>query len=430
MPAKSAKPAMPEKTAQALALATAARTARASIATASGEQKNAALLTLATLLDKKRNSIQTANQRDLKAGKTAGLSPALLDRLTLTPARIDGMIDGVRQIAALPDPVGILQDGWVRPNGLRLSRVRVPLGTVLILFESRPNVTIDAAALCLKSGNAAILRGGREAIHTNTALGNLLRQALRASNLPQDTVQVVRSTDRALVPALLALDSHIDVVVPRGGRGLIEAVLEHARMPVLKHLDGICHVYVDAAADVEMAHAIALNAKTQRPGVCNAMETLLVHKGIAKTFLPPCMRAMRKAGVTLRGDAAARRLCRGIAMEPATEEDWRTEYLDLVLSVRVVADAEEAIAHINTYGSGHTDALVTQDIDTATRFKKAVESASVMVNASTRWADGFEYGLGAEIGISTDKLHARGPVGLEGLTTYKWIVEGDGQCRG
>lgn len=420
---------MPDMATQARTLAQAARTARATIATASGEQKNTVLLTLATLLDKKRAHIQTANRRDLKAGKDAGLSPALLDRLTLSPARIDGMIDGVRQIAALPDPVGILQDGWVRPNGLRLSRVRVPLGTVLILFESRPNVTIDAAALCLKSGNAAILRGGREAIHTNTLLGNLLQQALRASHLPEDTVQVVRSTDRALVPELLSLDGHIDVVVPRGGRGLIEAVLEHARMPVLKHLDGICHVYVDAGADPEMAHAIALNAKTQRPGVCNAMETLLVHKGIAKTFLPACMRSMRKAGVTLRGDAATRRLCKGIAMASATEEDWDTEYLDLILSVRVVEDLEEAITHINTHGSGHTDAIVTRDIDAATRFKKAVESASVMVNASTRWADGFEYGLGAEIGISTDKLHARGPVGLEGLTTYKWIVEGDGQCR-
>lgn len=413
----------------ALQLAAAAREAAPAIACANSAQKNGALAALARKLQSNAKSIIKANAKDLKAAKEAGLSDAMIDRLKIDNKRIEGMIAGVQQIAVLPDPVGATIDGKVRPNGLRLSRMRVPLGVGLIIFESRPNVTIDAASLCLKSGNSVILRGGKEAINTNLALGRCLRDALKSVDLPPECVQVVKTTDRAILPELLTMNRHIDFVIPRGGKGLIKAIMEHSTIPIIKHLDGICHVYVDIAADHEMAKSIAINAKTHRPGVCNAMETLLVHKGVARKFLPPLVKELRKLKVEVRGDATVKSVCKGIAVKEATPDDWATEYLDLTLSIAVVSNIDQAIQHINTYGSHHTDAIITQDIDAATRFKHEVDSSSVMVNASTRFADGFEYGLGAEIGISTDKLHARGPVGLEGLTTYKWIVEGEGQIR-
>ncbi len=406
-----------------------ARAASAVIATADGELKDRLLADTGERLLRNAKVLMDANAHDLAAGREAGLSAAMLDRLTLNEARIEKMVAGLEQVRALRDPVWSVLDGWTRPNGLRLRRVRVPLGVALIIFESRPNVTIDAASLCLKSGNACVLRGGKEAISTNRALGGVLAEALEAADLPPACVQVVETTDRALVPALLGQEETIDLVIPRGGKGLIRTVMEHARMPILKHLDGICHVYVDAAADPDTARAIALNAKVQRPGVCNAMETLLVHRGIAKAFLPEGLAALREAGVELRVDDEVRRLADGIPCSPVTEEDFRTEYLDLVLNVAVVDDLDGAIRHINTYGSHHTDAIVTGDLAAADRFQREVDSSSVIVNASTRFSDGFEYGLGAEIGISTDKFHARGPVGLEGLTTYKWIVEGTGQVR-
>lgn len=415
--------------AEALQYAAAARESAPALARTDGGTRNAILSAVAERLQGSVKRIQTANAKDLEAGCEAGLSKAMLDRLRLDRKRMEAMVLGVRQVAALPDPVGAVIDGWARPNGLRLSRVRVPLGVVLMIFESRPNVTVDAASLCIKSGNAVILRGGKEARHTNQALARVLRDALKSVGLPTDTVQVVKQIDRGLVPELLRLNDHIDVVIPRGGKGLIEAVMEHARIPVIKHLDGICHVYVDAAADPTAARRIAMNAKTQRPGVCNAMETLLVHEAIAEQFLPECLAELAGAGVELRGDAATIRLCDGLPVAKATEDDWATEYLDLILSVAVVEDLDHAIRHINNYGSHHTDAIVTRDLDAATRFRREVDSSSVMVNASTRFSDGSEYGLGAEIGISTDKLHVRGPVGLDGLTTYKWIVEGDGQIR-
>jgi glutamate-5-semialdehyde dehydrogenase len=415
---------------EALQLATTAREASPALANATSGAKNAALAALATKLQHSAKSIFSANAKDLKLAKESGLAPAMIDRLTITKKRLDEMIAGVQQVAMLADPVGAVIDGWTRPNGLRLSRVRVPLGVALIIFESRPNVTIDAAALCLKSGNAAILRGGKEAVFTNQALGRCLQAALTEAGLPAEALQVVKNTDRSLVQELLHMDRHINVVIPRGGRGLIEAIIDNSRIPVIKHLDGICHIYVDTEADFEMAQKIIMNAKVQRPGVCNALETLLVHKNIARKFLPPCLRELRKAGVELRADKITRNICKGIRTVEANEEDWGTEYLDLILSIGVVSNLDQAIQHINNYGSHHTDAIITQDVYAANRFKREVDSASVMVNASTRFADGFEYGLGAEIGISTDKLHARGPVGLEGMTTYKWLVEGEGQIRG
>ncbi|MBN2711793.1 MAG: glutamate-5-semialdehyde dehydrogenase [Planctomycetes bacterium] len=420
---------MSELHGQAVRLAASAKESAPALARAEGGLKNAALSAAADRLISNTKSILNANAKDLKAGKKVGLSDAMLDRLKLDKSRIEKMVQGLRQVAALPDPIGGVIDGWKQPNGLRLHRTRVPLGVVLIIFESRPNVTIDAAALCIKSGNAAILRGGKEAVHTNKALGRVLASALEEVGLPDEAVQVVESTDRALVPELLSLSNYIDVVVPRGGKGLIQAVMEHSRIPVIKHLDGICHVYIDSAADLDMARSIAINAKVQRPGVCNAMETLIVHKSVAAKFLPECLKALKKEGVEIRGDAEVVKLAKGVKVKLATEEDWGTEYLDLILSVTVVNDIDHAIRHINAYGSHHTDAIITRDFNAATRFKREVDSSSIMVNASTRFSDGFEYGLGAEIGISTDKLHARGPVGLEGLTTYKWIVEGEGQIR-
>lgn len=412
-----------------LQLASTARESSKALATASSGQKNAVLATLAKKLRSNSASIIKANKKDLEAGKKAKLSNAMLDRLRIDNKRLESMIHGVEQVAMLEDPVGEVIDGSVRPNGLRLSRIRVPLGVTLIIFESRPNVTIDAAILCIKSGNASILRGGKEAINTNLALGKCINAALKKEGLPSEAVQVIKSTDRDLVPELLKMDKFIDVVIPRGGKGLVKAVTEHSKIPIIKHLDGICHIYVDSDADMEMAKNIVINAKTQRPGVCNAAETLLIHKDIAERFLPIVTKALQSKGVEIRGDETTRSIVKRPAIKQANAEDWQTEYLDLIISVAIVNDISKAIYHINNFGSHHSDAIITQNIDAARQFKLEVNSSSVFVNASTRFADGYEYGLGAEIGISTDKIHARGPVGLVGLTTYKWIVEGDGQIR-
>ncbi len=390
-------------------------------------QKNAALYALADRLEASQEQLREANARDLALGREQGLSDALMDRLELTPARIAAMATGVREVAALADPVGEISDLRYRPSGIQVGRMRVPLGVIGIIYESRPNVTADASVLCLKAGNAAILRGGREAYHSNHAIAQCIRQALAGADLPADAVQVLATTDRAAVGALVALSEYVDVIVPRGGRGLIEFVSEHARVPVLKHLDGVCHVYVDEQADPEKALAIAVNAKTQRYGTCNTMETLLVAEPVAEAFLPSLAVRMRHAEVELRGCARTRELVPDAVA--ASEEDWYAEYLGPVLAVRVVNGIDEAIDHIHAYGSGHTDAIVTEHWGRARRFLRQVDSSSVMVNASTRFADGFEYGLGAEIGISTSKLHARGPVGLEGLTSQKYVVLGDGQTR-
>ncbi|MDE9399288.1 glutamate-5-semialdehyde dehydrogenase, partial [Pseudomonas aeruginosa] len=369
-----------------------------------------------------------ANEQDLTAGRANGLEPAMLDRLALTPARIDDMIEGLRQVATLPDPIGEIRDMRYVPSGIQIGKMRVPLGVVGIIYESRPNVTIDAASLCLKSGNATILRGGSEAIHSNQAIARCIQQGLAEAGLPAAAVQVVETTDRAAVGALISMPEYVDVIVPRGGKGLIERISREAKVPVIKHLDGICHVYIDVAADLDKAIRVADNAKTQRYAPCNTMETLLVHAGIAERVLPPLATIYREKGVELRGDAATRALLGADVLE-ATEEDWRTEYNAPILSIRIVDGLDAAIEHINTYGSQHTDAIITENFSDARRFLAEVDSASVMVNASTRFADGFEYGLGAEIGISTDKLHARGPVGLEGLTSEKYVVFGDGHVR-
>ncbi len=403
-----------------------ARAASRLIAKAPTALKNQALLAIADALDKSRITLVAENQKDLVAGKANGLDAAMLDRLTLKPATIDGMIEGLKQVAALPDPCGAITDMSYRPSGIQVGKMRVPLGVVGIIYESRPNVTIDAASLCLKSGNAAILRGGSEAIHSNRAIAACLQAGLKAAGLPAEVVQVVETTDRAAVGELIAMPQFVDVIVPRGGKGLIERISNDARVPVIKHLDGICHVYIDDKADLEKAFKVALNAKTHRYGVCNAMETLLVNEAVAAQILPRLAAAYGEKAVELRGCDKTRDL---ISALPATEEDWSTEYLAPILSIKLVAGLDEAIAHINTYSSQHTDAIVTEDYTRARRFIGEVDSSSVMVNASTRFADGFEYGLGAEIGISTDKIHARGPVGLEGLTSQKWVVFGDGHIR-
>ncbi|MGP6267673.1 glutamate-5-semialdehyde dehydrogenase [Pseudomonas paraeruginosa] len=386
------------------------------------------LLAAADALDAARAELSHANEQDLAAGRANGLEPAMLDRLALTPARIDDMIEGLRQVATLPDPIGEIRDMRYVPSGIQIGKMRVPLGVVGIIYESRPNVTIDAASLCLKSGNATILRGGSEAIHSNQAIARCIQQGLAEAGLPAAAVQVVETTDRAAVGALISMPEYVDVIVPRGGKGLIERISREARVPVIKHLDGICHVYIDVAADLDKAIRVADNAKTQRYAPCNTMETLLVHAGIAERVLPPLAAIYREKGVELRGDAATRALLGADVLE-ATEEDWRTEYNAPILSIRIVDGLGAAIEHINTYGSQHTDAIITENFSDARRFLAEVDSASVMVNASTRFADGFEYGLGAEIGISTDKLHARGPVGLEGLTSEKYVVFGDGHVR-
>ncbi|MGG2821676.1 glutamate-5-semialdehyde dehydrogenase [Pseudomonas aeruginosa] len=405
-----------------------ARAASRLLARAATAQKNRALLAAADALDAARAELSHANEQDLAAGRANGLEPAMPDRLALTPARIDDMIEGLRQVATLPDPIGEIRDMRYVPSGIQIGKMRVPLGVVGIIYESRPNVTIDAASLCLKSGNATILRGGSEAIHSNQAIARCIQQGLAEAGLPAAAVQVVETTDRAAVGALISMPEYVDVIVPRGGKGLIERISREAKVPVIKHLDGICHVYIDVAADLDKAIRVADNAKTQRYAPCNTMETLLVHAGIAEQVLPPLATIYREKGVELRGDAATRALLGADVLE-ATEEDWRTEYNAPILSIRIVDGLDAAIEHINTYGSQHTDAIITENFSDARRFLAEVDSASVMVNASTRFADGFEYGLGAEIGISTDKLHARGPVGLEGLTSEKYVVFGDGHVR-
>jgi glutamate-5-semialdehyde dehydrogenase len=413
-------------------LATTARQAAAALATTRGAQRDDALLAAAAAVRDSADALQTANAQDLERSEEFGLNEAMQDRLRLDGKRIDKIASALEAIAAQPDPVGQTLAGYNRPNGLRIEKRRVPIGVVGIIFESRPNVTADAGGLCLKSGNACILRGGKEAIHSNLAIAAALREGLTRANLPTRAITVLESTDRDLVPALATAEGLIDVIIPRGGEGLIRAVTQAATIPVIKHYDGICHVYAHRDADLRLAEAIALNAKCQRPGVCNAMETLLVDEAIAPALLPDLAKKFLVAGVELRVDTPAAAILAKHQIGPCTqanELDWRTEYLDLILAVRVVADIEEAIGHINTFGSGHTDAIVTDNLEAAERFTAAVDSASVMVNASTRFSDGGEYGLGAEIGISTDKLHARGPMGAEDLTTTKWIVTGSGHVR-
>jgi len=389
--------------------------------------KNAALYAIADAIVADRARLVAENRKDLAAGKLRGLDAALLDRLELTDARIEAMAEGLRQIAALADPVGAVSDLNYRPSGIQVGRMRVPLGVIGIIYESRPNVTADAAGLCLKSGNACILRGGSEALHSNQALAGCIKQGLEQAGLPATAVQVVATTDRAAVGELLKLEGFVDVIVPRGGKGLIERISRESRIPVIKHLHGVCHTYIDDQADIDKAVKVAFNAKTQRYGTCNTMETLLVAEGVAERVLPLLGRMYRDAGVELRGCERSRQILNDI--NAAQDSDWDEEYLAPILSVRVVADLDAAIDHIEKFGSRHTDVIVSENITRARRFLREVDSSSVMVNASSRFADGFEYGLGAEIGISTDKLHARGPVGLEGLTTLKFIVLGDGHIR-
>ena len=404
-----------------------ARKAAQIISRTDSVKKNDALLKIADIINSNQAFIISENKKDLDAGKQNGLDLASLDRLTLTPVAINSMIEGLKQVAALPDPVGEISDLCYRPSGIQVGQMRVPLGVIGIIYESRPNVTIDAAALCLKSGNACILRGGSEAIHSNLAIASCITKGLEETGLPVETVQIVATSDRSAVGELITMKKHVDIIVPRGGKSLIERISKEATIPVIKHLDGICHVYIDDKADLDKAINIAVNAKTHRYGVCNAMETLLVAEGIATKVLPLLSDIYLKKGVELRG---CLKTCSLITQcSRATEEDWQTEYLAPILSIKIVRDMDEAMAHINKYSSSHTEAIVTEDFTRARRFLREVDSSSVMVNASTRFADGFEYGLGAEIGISTDKLHARGPVGLKGLTSLKYIVLGDGHIR-
>ncbi len=404
-----------------------ARAAARLVARASTQAKNAALEAAAAAIVRDSARLLAANAQDVAASRAGGDDEAFVDRLTLNAARIQAMADGLRQIAALPDPVGEISGLNYRPTGIQVGKMRVPLGVIGIVYESRPNVTADAAGLCLKAGNACILRGGSEATHSNQAIAASIHEGLRSVELPVDAVQAIATSDRAAVGLLATMSSYVDVLVPRGGKSLIQRVAAEATVPVLKHLEGVCHVFIDERADVDMAIRIADNAKTQRYSPCNTMETLLIHAAIAPRVLPPLAKIYLDKGVELRGDDAARALVP--AMKQATEEDWRTEYLAPILAVRVVESLDAAMEHIATYGSQHTDAIVTEDYTNAMRFVREVDSSSVMVNASTRFADGFEYGLGAEIGVSTNKLHARGPVGLEGLTSQKWIVLGNGQVR-
>jgi glutamate-5-semialdehyde dehydrogenase len=404
-----------------------ARGASRVMAAASTEAKNQALLYTAEAIEANQKQLASANAKDLATGKAKGLSAAMLDRLELTPARIENIIEGLQQVAALVDPVGSISDLRYMPSGIQVGRMRVPLGVIGIIYESRPNVTAEAASLCLKSGNATILRGGSEAIHSNQAIAACISEGLKKAGLPAAAVQVVETTDREAVGHMITMPEYVDVIVPRGGKGLIERISQDARVPVIKHLDGVCHVFIDDGADMTKAVNIALNAKTHRYGVCNAMETLLVAESMAEEFLPQIMQVYDEKEVELRGCEKTQAILPGIAA--ATSEDWETEYLAAILSIKVVSGLDEAIEHINAHGSQHTDTIVSEDYARGMRFLREVDSSSVMINASTRFADGFEYGLGAEIGISTDKIHARGPVGLEGLTSQKYIVLGDGQIR-
>ncbi len=406
-----------------------ARQASRILAKADSNKKNKALLSIADLLESSMKSLLEENNKDLKAGQENGLDDALLDRLALNEERVQAMAEGLRQIAALPDPVGEISDMNYQPSGLQIGKMRVPLGVIGIIYESRPNVTADAAALCMKSGNAAILRGGSEAIHSNQAIAMCIKQGLEQAGLPADVVQVIETTDREAVGELITMQDYVDVIVPRGGKGLIARISGNARVPVIKHLNGICHVYIDGKADRQKAIDIAYNAKTHRYGVCNAMETLLVDVAVMEDILPELAKKYIEEGVELRCCERSAALLSDITTVAVTEEDWDTEYLAPILSIRVVDGMDRAIEHIFAHSSGHTEAIVTEDYSRARRFLAEVDSSSVMVNASTRFADGFEYGLGAEIGISTDKIHVRGPVGLEGLTSQKYIVLGDGQIR-
>jgi len=404
-----------------------ARVAARALTRAETAAKNTALTAMASEIERQADALLAENRKDLDAGRAQGLDEALLDRLALNPSRISAMAEGLRQIASLADPVGGITDLNYRPSGIQVGRMRVPLGVIGIIYESRPNVTADAAGLCLKSGNATILRGGSEAIHSNRAIASCIQAGIRQAGLPADAVQVVETTDRAAVGELITMKQYVDVIVPRGGKGLIERITAEATIPIIKHLHGICHVYIDDRADLDKAIKIAFNAKCQRYGTCNTMETLLVARTVADKALPALAKLYRQEGVELRGCEATRKILTDV--HAATEEDWHTEYLAPILSIRIVDGLDQAIEHIGKYGSQHTDSIVTEDLSHARRFLREVDSSSVMVNASTRFADGFEYGLGAEIGISTDKLHARGPVGLEGLTSVKFIVLGDGHVR-
>jgi glutamate-5-semialdehyde dehydrogenase len=404
-----------------------ARAASRLIAKAETAAKNRSLTQMAAAIKRDEQMLLAANAMDVESAKKRGLDSALIDRLTLTSKSIAGMAEGLLQIAALADPVGEISDLKYRPSGIQVGRMRVPLGVIGIIYEARPNVTADAAGLCLKAGNAAILRGGSEAINSNRAIAACVKEGLKAAGLPETAIQVVETTDREAVGELITMKEFVDVIVPRGGKGLIERIANEARIPVIKHLDGVCHVYIDDRADLDKALRVADNAKTQRYGTCNTMETLLVHEAVAEKVLPPLCKIYFDKGVELRGDIASQAIIP--QMKEATEEDWGAEYLAPILSVRVVSGLDQAIEHITVYGSQHTDSIITEDYSRARRFLREVDSSSVMVNASTRFADGFEYGLGAEIGISTDKLHARGPVGLEGLTSQKFVVLGDGHVR-
>ncbi len=404
-----------------------ARKASRAMAAANTSAKNEALLATAKAIESSREVLLVANQKDLANGRDNGLEAALLDRLELNDTRIDTMIEGLKQVASLSDPIGEITDLKYRPSGIQVGSMRVPLGVIGIIYESRPNVTVEAASLCLKSGNATILRGGSEAIHSNQAIATCITKGLIAAGLPEDAVQVIETTDRAAVGELITMPQYVDVVVPRGGKGLIERISKDATVTVIKHLDGICHVYIDDQADLDKAYAVAINAKTQRYGTCNTMETLLVAESLAADILPRLAEGYQQAGVELRGCERTRNILPAIGA--ATEEDWSTEYLAPILSIKVVAGLDEAIEHINHYSSQHTDSIITENYSRGRRFLREVDSSSVMINTSTRFADGFEYGLGAEIGISTDKIHARGPVGLEGLTSQKYVVLGDGHIR-
>jgi glutamate-5-semialdehyde dehydrogenase len=397
------------------------------LVTLKSRKKNNILLAMADELEARRETIQSANAIDIEEGRNAGLSDAMLDRLLLTDARIDGMIAGIQAVEALKDPIGTNISRWIRPNGLEIVKRRVPIGVIGIIYESRPNVTADSAVLCFKTSNAVILRGGKEAVHSNAAIADALIEGGRKKGLPESAIQLIRTTDREAVKELVRLEGAVDLVIPRGGEALIRAVTEMAHVPVIKHYKGVCNLYIDEEADIEMALGITVNAKCQRPGVCNAIETLLVHEAIAPEFLPKVAELLEEKGVELRGDPAARAIVP--AMKEATEQDWYEEYLDLILAVRVVGSTDAAIEHINTYGSRHSDAIVTESDSARKVFLRDVDSSTVYVNASTRFTDGGEFGMGAEIGISTDKLHARGPMGLEELATYKYLVHGKGQIR-